>query len=168
MMTKRSAPRGFTLIELMMVVATVGMLASIALPEFEHMTARSKLAERDNILRGVAKAVEDVTLNATTMPTNQGAFFNGAWNPDANPSTTRRAWVQNQAGWNQLPMIVYGATYCSYFFSLDTAAAPVQLVITGDCDIDGDGIHNTRVQTYQGLGNAFILTNDTTFNPDAF
>jgi len=169
MNAKRSAaPRGFTLIELMMVVATIGVLASIALPEFDHMTARSKLAERDNILRAVAKAVEDVTLNSAKIPTNSGVFFNGDWNPDKNPGTTRRPWVQVQNGWKDLPMIVYGSTYCSYFFTLDTSMTPVQLVVTGDCDIDGDGNHNTRVQTYQGLGNAFVMTNDTTFGADAY
>ena len=34
---------------------------------------------------------------------------------------------------------------------------PVQLIVIGDCDIDGDTVHNTKVQTYSGYGNSFVL-----------
>ncbi len=60
--------RGFTLIELMIVVAIVGILASIAIPSYQDYAVRSRVTEGLSMADGVKRAVEDEWITTTTLP----------------------------------------------------------------------------------------------------
>ena len=55
---KRSIQKRFTLIELMIVVAIIGILAAVALPAYQDYTVRSKLSEA--VIAGSALQGHDV------------------------------------------------------------------------------------------------------------
>jgi type IV pilus assembly protein PilA len=67
--------RGFTLIELMIVVVIIGVLVSIGLPQYNNMTNQAKVAAVKNNMHTVQVTVEDfATRNNGTYPPNAGAL----------------------------------------------------------------------------------------------
>jgi prepilin-type N-terminal cleavage/methylation domain len=66
--------RGFTLIELMIVIAIIGILAAIALPAYQDYTARAQMAEALNLAGGQKSAITEYRSNTGKWPSsNQDA-----------------------------------------------------------------------------------------------
>ena len=55
-----TAQKGFTLIELMIVIAIIGILAAIALPAYQNYTARAQAAEAITLLGGLKTRIVDI------------------------------------------------------------------------------------------------------------
>ncbi len=51
--------KGFTLIELMIVVAIIGILAAVAIPAYQDYTIKSKITEASNLVAGVKQAIAE-------------------------------------------------------------------------------------------------------------
>ena len=60
--------QGFTLIELMIVVAIIGILAAIAIPAYQDYTIRAQVSEGLNLAGGAKAAVTEYTQDRGTFP----------------------------------------------------------------------------------------------------
>ena len=60
--------QGFTLIELMIVVAIIGILAAIAIPAYQDYTIRAQVSEGLNLVGGAKAAVTEYFQDRGTMP----------------------------------------------------------------------------------------------------
>ncbi|HGH6670444.1 TPA: pilin [Neisseria meningitidis] len=65
--------KGFTLIELMIVIAIVGILAAVALPAYQDYTARAQVSEAILLAEGQKSAVTEYYLNHGEWPANNSS-----------------------------------------------------------------------------------------------
>jgi len=69
-LSKKQLQQGFTLIELMIVVAIIGILAAIAIPAYQDYTIRAQVSEGLSLMDGAKTAVAEFYTNTGRLPSN--------------------------------------------------------------------------------------------------
>ncbi len=130
------ARAGFTLIELMISVAIVGILASIAIPQYELFLLRSKRAELPLNVDGI-RTVEQ------GYHAEWGFYTATELTPVVVPGRERDAWPLSLSATNSWTLLGWspdGPVYGQYGVTANTEALDLaEFQASGYTDIDGDG-----------------------------
>ncbi|MCA9564543.1 MAG: prepilin-type N-terminal cleavage/methylation domain-containing protein [Myxococcales bacterium] len=152
--------KGFTLIEMMIVVAIIGLLAAIAIPAFSRYVKRSRTSEALMGLRMVYNGavtyytVDHTTVNGAILPT-QFPANDGPTPPVSEIGITRRdpeASDFSSATWHALNFDVSDPHYYAYQFDTTGTGAGSTFTATAFGNLDGDAVYST----YCRLGTADV------------
>jgi type IV pilus assembly protein PilA len=123
----KKASKGFTLIELMIVVAIIGILAAIAIPNFLRYQLRAKFSELKTNVEAIYKSEESLRQSERVLCASAmtGVYTTLATTPTATPSASRIPWQPGDfAAASTLDWMVQGATYGVYQVSVTATTAP--------------------------------------------
>jgi type IV pilus assembly protein PilA len=95
--------KGFTLIELMIVVAIIGILAAIAIPAYQDYTVRSQVTEGLNLAGAAKAAVAESFSNTGLAPLNRTEA-----GMSVNPTDTNGKYVSSITITNGTILVTYG------------------------------------------------------------
>ena len=156
-MTKKNKQRGFTLIELMIVVAIIGILAAVAIPQFLDYMKRSKRGEAELQLNSIDKAnIREFAENSSYVPTVEvptpvATCCTQNFNNSKRCAVVAADWAG--PSWVALDFEMTKPFFFQYAYNGVAGGATYSATATGNMDCDPDSIVY-RVEDLTGDGTA--------------
>jgi type IV pilus assembly protein PilA len=129
---RKQLQKGFTLIELMIVVAIIGILAAIAIPAYQDYTIRSQVTEGLNLASDVKAGVAEWRAQTGAWPTDLGDLGIGSGS-GGDPTAKSGKYV------SQID-VVDGAITITYGNQANSNIATETLALTPGVNANGDVI----------------------------
>jgi type IV pilus assembly protein PilA len=176
--------RGFTLIELMIVVVIVGILAALAVVGYRRLVTSSHVSEATNMVQSIRVAQEGYM--AETQQYANISHSLSSWYPNATPNgRTMSAWgiacpggtCTTNMDWSMLPLHVDGPVLFGYAtvaggptvqptpnsvtvngqtLTWPTSPTTAWYLVAAMCDLDAVGGNNTTVYTSSFTNQVFV------------
>jgi len=147
---------GFTLVEIMIVIAIIAILAAIAIPNYKNYQMKAKTSEVKSNLGAIKTSQE-------TYSSEKNTYILCTPSPPNVPGTVKVPWIAS-AGFTSIGFEPIGDVYYSY--EIISAAAPASIatsfIASAEGDLDGNGNGGVPKGTAAGMANSgqFSLTHN--------